>query len=294
MTISPAHPDELPAAFTLLYGPEPADTHLAHAFQLVARGELNPSDLLVARTKDAITGAVFCQRLPGAIAVIWPPRAVGDDAAVEDALTVAALDHVAGVNLVQTFLPPEEASRAEPLLRAGFRRVTRVLHMTRIAVSRQTSRSAIASRLTWVAYPDADPAEFERTLLRAHDDSLDCPELHGVRSPDEVLAGYHDCAPDLSAWWLARLDDEPAGVLVLGPGDLTFVGVVPERRGQGIGRALVEAAVSWRPDLSLIVDDRNVPAIRLYQSVEFDPVGSRDVFVWVRSPRSGVTGATSS
>ncbi|HKB04568.1 MAG TPA: GNAT family N-acetyltransferase, partial [Gemmataceae bacterium] len=214
--------------------------------------------------------------------------------AVEDALTAAALEHVAGVKSVQTFLPPEEAGRAEPLLRAGFRRVTRVWQMTRVAASGQVSRSSLRSRLTLVAYHDTDPAEFHRTLLRAHDDSLDCPELHGVRSPDEVLAGYWDCAPDLSAWWLARLDDEPAGVLVLGPGDLTFVGVVPERRGHGVGRALVEAAVSWRPELSLTVDDRNVPAISLYRSLGFKPVGSRDVFVWVRSPRSGGAGVTSS
>src|SRR5262245_1669840 len=247
MTISPAQPDELAVAFNLLYGPHATDTHLAHAFQLVARGELDPADVLVTRTDDRISGAVFCQPLPGSIAVIWPPRAVGDDPAVEDALTAAALEHVAGVKSVQTFLPPEEAGRAEPLLRAGFRRVTRVWQMTRVAASGQVSRSSLRSRLTLVAYHDTDPAEFHRTLLRAHDDSLDCPELHGVRSPDEVLAGYWDCAPDLSAWWLARLDDEPAGVLVLGPGDLTFVGVVPERRGHGVGRALVEADVSWRP-----------------------------------------------
>jgi ribosomal protein S18 acetylase RimI-like enzyme len=146
----------------------------------------------------------------------------------------------------------------------------------------QAPRSATASRLTFVPYPACDPAEFDRTLLRAHDDSLDCPELHGVRSPDEVLAGYRDCAPDRSRWWLARLGAEPVGVLVLGPGDLSFVGVLPEHRGHGIGRALVEAAVSWHPDLSLIVDDRNIPAIALYRSLGFEAVGSRDVFICLR------------
>jgi ribosomal protein S18 acetylase RimI-like enzyme len=130
-----------------------------------------------------------------------------------------------------------------------------------------------------IAYADADPAEFARTLLRAHDDSLDCPELHGVRSADDVLAGYRDCAPDRSRWWLARLGDEPAGVLILGPKDLSFVGVLPERRGQGIGRALVELAISWQPDLSLIVDERNTPAIALYQSLGFNIVAARDVFL---------------
>src|SRR5688572_13798 len=108
MTISPAHPAALSAAFHLLYGPDASRDQVAHAFELVARGELNPADLLIARSNETIIGAVFCQHLPGAVAVIWPPRAVADDPAVEDALTAAALEHVAGVKVVQAFLPPHE------------------------------------------------------------------------------------------------------------------------------------------------------------------------------------------
>ncbi|MBO0699888.1 MAG: GNAT family N-acetyltransferase, partial [Zavarzinella sp.] len=287
MTIHPARPDELAAAFALLYGPA-ADGHVAHAFQLVARGELNPDDLLVARTGDTLAGAVFCQRLPGAVAVIWPPGAIGKDRAVEDALTSAALEHVANVKVVQSFLPPEEAARAEPLLRAGFRRVTRVWQMERPSsppLPRKAGgegRKTAASALALLDYRACDPTEFAHTLLRSHDDSLDCPELHGVRTPEEVLSGYRDCAPDLARWWLARAEDEPVGVLILGPSELSFVGVVPERRGQGIGRALVEAAVSWHAALSVIVDERNTPARTLYRSLGFQTVGSRDVFLLIR------------
>jgi ribosomal protein S18 acetylase RimI-like enzyme len=322
MTISPARPDDLAAAFALLYGPAATNGHFAHAFQLVARGELNPADLLVAQAGGTPIGAVFCQRLPGSIAVIWPPGANGNDRAVEDVLTAAALEHVAGVKVVQAFLPPEEARRAEPLLRAGFRRVARVRQMDRppgpplprsggeglgVRGLRSLGQNAASSGrgpqppsprpspteaggegerqplpVSLVPYANTDPADFERTLLRAHDDSLDCPELHGVRTPDEVLAGYRDCAPDLSGWWLARVGDESVGAVILGPGELSFVGVVPERRGQGIGRALVEAAVSWHAELSLIVDERNAPAIALYRSLGFQTVGSRDVYLLLR------------
>jgi ribosomal protein S18 acetylase RimI-like enzyme len=133
-----------------------------------------------------------------------------------------------------------------------------------------------------VAYPASETGEFETTLLHAHDDSLDCPELHGIRSPAEVLAGYRDCAPDTSRWYLARVGDAPVGVLILGPGELHFVGVLPEWRGQGVGRALVEEALARDPQLSLIVDARNIPAIRLYRSVGFEVAGSRDVFLRFR------------
>ena len=107
MTITPVRPAELADAFALLYGPG-ADADVGHAFGLVARGELNPNDILVAHRDGALIGAVFASRLPGGVAVVWSPRAVGDDLTLEDALTAAALGHVAGAKAVQAFLPPEE------------------------------------------------------------------------------------------------------------------------------------------------------------------------------------------
>src|SRR5262245_12928460 len=102
MTISAVRTAELGDAFTLLYGPcDDLSGRLADAFRRVARGELDPDHLLVARVGLEVTGAVFCQVLPGGIAVIWPPRAAGDDPLVEDALATAALEHVAGVTIVQ-------------------------------------------------------------------------------------------------------------------------------------------------------------------------------------------------
>lgn len=279
MTISAADLSELDSAFRLLYGPGGDDMagHVEGAFQLIARGELNPADVLLARRGGAVVGAVFCQAMPGAVAVIWPPRAVGDDPALEDALAAAALRHVAGVKVVQAFLPPEEAWRAGPLVRAGFRLATRLSLMRRVGRPVAPGGSARdRPRIQLVPYPDCDPAEFLRVLVRSHDDSLDCPELHGIRTPEEVLAGYRDCAPDVARWWLARDTAGPVGVLILRADELIFVGVVPERRGQGIGRVLVEAAGAVG---SVAVDSRNAPAVQLYRSVGFEVAGARDTYL---------------
>jgi len=143
----------------------------------------------------------------------------------------------------------------------------------------RVTRSAGASRLTAIAYTDSDPSRFHATLVRSHDDSLDCPELHGLLTPDEMLAGYRDVAPDPAGWWLAVGDDRPAGVLLLNGSELTFLGVVPESRGRGVGRRLLELAFEQAPDLTLIVDARNTPAIRLYQSAGLEVVGAREVFL---------------
>jgi ribosomal protein S18 acetylase RimI-like enzyme len=129
-----------------------------------------------------------------------------------------------------------------------------------------------------VAYCDCDPAEFVDVLVRCHEESQDCPELHGIRTPVEVVAGYRDCAPDTGRWWLARRENSAVGVLVLGADELVFVGVVPEHRGRGIGRGLVEAACAAVPVLSVTVDERNAPAMQLYYSVGFRAIGVRDVY----------------
>ena len=116
------------------------------------------------------------------------------------------------------------------------------------------------------------------------------PELHHVLTPDEVLAGYRDAARDPAGWWLAVADDQPAGVLLLNGDELTFLGVVPERRGRGIGRRLLELALERAADLSLIVDARNAPAFQLYQSAGFEVVGAREVFLYFPPPAAGTTG----
>jgi ribosomal protein S18 acetylase RimI-like enzyme len=145
------------------------------------------------------------------------------------------------------------------------------------------------SRLTAIPYPDCDPPTFHATLIRAHDASLDCPELHGLLTPDEVLAGYRDSAPDPATWWLALADDRPAGVLLLNGDELTFLGVVPEVRRRGVGRSLLDLALRQSPALSLIVDARNTPAFQLYRSAGLEVVGAREVFLLFPPPAAGTT-----
>src|SRR5947199_57114 len=136
MTISPATPADLAQALALLCGPT-TDEKGGHPPEFVAPDELDLCSLLVARREEALIGAVFAERLAVGVAVIWPPRTVGDDPEVEDALTAAALGHVAGAKVVQAFLSPEEAERGGPLVRAGFRHVTRVWQMERLSVTGQ-------------------------------------------------------------------------------------------------------------------------------------------------------------
>jgi ribosomal protein S18 acetylase RimI-like enzyme len=223
----------------------------------------------------------IAQRLPGSLGVVSVVRA--DNAADEDAWMQAAIRHLDGVKVIQAFLSPQEMGSAEALLRNGFRHVTRVIQMRREGPPLALCSEDSASRLRVVAVADADMEFFRDVLVRSHADSLDCPELDRVRSPQEMLDGYRDCAPDLSRWWLALDSETPVGVLILSTEELTFVGVVPEHRGRGIGRFLAETACRIQPSLSLIVDVRNALAIQLYGDLGFAVIGTREVFLNFRA-----------
>jgi GNAT superfamily N-acetyltransferase len=57
------------------------------------------------------------------------------------------------------------------------------------------------------------------------------------------------------------------------------LGVVPSARGRGLGRALMEAALAKAPDdVTLEVIEQNEPALRLYESLGFEP--ARLLEVW--------------
>jgi GNAT superfamily N-acetyltransferase len=194
------------------------------------------------------------------------------------------LAHLGAAKIVQAFLTTAEMDRAGALTRAGFQHVTRVWEM-RAATA--VSGSSTGSQLDLTAYPAVDPIEFLDVLVRCHEESLDCPELNGLRTPEELLTGYRECAPDPARWWLARRAGEAIGALILGQGELVFVGVTPNCRGCGFGRELLHFARASATPLSLIVDARNTPAIRLYSSLDFATVGSREVFLLAPSRSAG-------
>jgi GNAT superfamily N-acetyltransferase len=83
--------------------------------------------------------------------------------------------------------------------------------------------------------------------------------------------------------------DQPVGRLYLSPGktELRLMDIIlmPELRGQGLGRALLAAVLDWAIsdglDLSLHVEADN-PARLWYQRLGFDEVELRGVYVFMR------------
>lgn len=108
---------------------------------------------------------------------------------------------------------------------------------------------------------------------------LDLPPYTKQYGAEEVkLESYAD-HPD-GAVFFAWLGDEVIGQIRLhrywnGYAYIDDLAVVPESRGEGIGRALMAHAIAWAkekglPGIMLETQDNNVPACRLYARCGFE------------------------
>jgi ribosomal protein S18 acetylase RimI-like enzyme len=297
-SITPAHPDELTAALRLAFRHHEPETRLARVavgLDLIDRGELDPTGVLVARAGDRLIGAMVAAPVPGGAAAVWPPQVEPEaPAAIADALAVHAVAWLRdqGVKMAQVLLGPEDLPLAGPLLHAGFRHTTTLLYLRHFLEDLPTDLIAAAERLTYTAFTDSDPAPFAAALGRTYENTQDCPEISGARSPTEALAGHQAGGFNPATWWLASANGAPAGVLLVNPSpdddgwEVAYVGVVPEFRRRGFGhelmvKAILEAKAAGQECLALAVDARNQPARAMYERLGFEQHETRDVLLAV-------------
>jgi ribosomal protein S18 acetylase RimI-like enzyme len=293
----PARPQELEAAFGLVFqyaSREERRARVDNALRLVRQGELDPAGVLVVRQGKRLLGAMVCLVAPGASGLVWPPQAEATPVRtqVEDVLLRHALTWMRdrGAKLGQTLVATPDRFLAAPLERHGFAHVTRLWYLRHELDLPAAWRSAKPT-LTYQTYVRCNPHTFQETLLATYADTQDCPEINGVREVDEILEGHRAQGTyDPERWWLVLDGDRPIGVVLLTEipdwhgWDLSYLGVVPQARGRGAGKeitlhALRAARAAGAGQLTLAVDDRNVPARNLYQSVGFESFDQREVYL---------------
>jgi ribosomal protein S18 acetylase RimI-like enzyme len=302
LTVEPARPEEQAAAFHLVFRhlpPEGREGRVANALRLLGSGEFDPAGVLVARAGGALLGAVVCLLVPGANGLVWPPQADAGPRReeVEDELLRHAVAWLRGrgAKLGQALLAPAEAPLAPPLERHGFAHVTSLWYMRHDLKLPYTLVRA-PERLVYRPYREGDADVFHRTLLRSYEDTLDCPEVNGVRTLEETLQGHREQGEyDPGRWWLALDGDRPVGVLLLSAvpegeaWDVAYVGVVPEARRHSWGREMMHKALraahaSDATHLTLSVDARNRPAWKLYLDLGFEAYDCREVYLAIWCP----------
>lgn len=149
---------------------------------------------------------------------------------------------------------------------------------------------------------DAMPwSEWCELVEQTYRDTLDVPELNGIRSIANTLKGYAAGGygygqGDLHRpWWSAWMDGKPVGCLLLTPlsessCELTYLGLVPEARGHRYSPEIMDFIGRWmvaenKHRVVLAVDSRNAPAIHLYRGYGFREMQSLQA--WIAIPRKG-------
>ena len=295
-SVSPATSAELLAASRALFAPlapEVTEVRAERVRLMIAEGDVDPAGLLVARVRGRVVGAVLVQFHPGRTAVVSPPGAA--DPAVADLLarTVTARLGEAGVVQAQSVVPPAERNRADPLERTGFRQITQLVFLCRPTADAPLFDPADSPLMIG---PVTEPnPRFAAVLAATYENTLDCPELDGTRSIEDVVAAYQAAARGPLDWVLASTGTGPAGVVILTAGarpgtrELSYIGLVPAARGRGLGRWLLryalqrarEVGAEW---LTLSVDERNEPAMQLYRSHGFREYDRQAVLLWTAGP----------
>jgi ribosomal protein S18 acetylase RimI-like enzyme len=139
--------------------------------------------------------------------------------------------------------------------------------------------------------PGADGAALSEALESSYSDTLDCPELCGLRSTRDVITSHMATGVfDPKRWWIVRKDGVAAGCCLLNhcPAnhavELVYLGISSSLRGQGLAGRVLRTALSRLDapgvrEITCAVDTRNTPALKLYRSLGFVPFSSRIGFV---------------
>jgi len=184
------------------------------------------------------------------------------------------------VHLAQVLLDPQETDARQLFQSCGFDLMAELIYLHALVRS-APSDPALPPNFSWQSYSPEKHPRFAAAILASYQDSLDCPSLNGLRDVNDVIAGHKASGEFDPAHWMLLVESTPdgrpldRGVLLLSPTpradalELVYIGLAPESRGRQLGttlfrKALATAARLGLSRLSLAVDSRNTPAIKLY------------------------------
>lgn len=218
-------------------------------------------------------------------------------ACVEAACRHLEADRSRVTRLAQSLPEPSERWSIDALLAAGFTGVGNLAYLRRPAADLADPRAnepwpAPMGVVPYDRAGDAAESMLIEALERSYADTLDCPELCGLREVRDVIASHRATGVyDPSLWWLLLDGASPRGCVLLNRCpeqrtlELVYLGLSPELRGRGLAARLLTSALakarardpSWTTTCA--VDERNEPALRLYRALRFEPFARRTALV---------------
>lgn len=245
----------------------------------VHRG-MDLNEIRVAEQDGRLLWAVLPIISPGRTMLLLSPARVSRT--LSDTVAPQLVEHVVshfagrGIHLAQVLIDPRDTSAVALYQACGFENLAELIYLHRPV--RQSNYPILPHGMHWTFYSPQSHGAFGRAITASYAGSLDCPALNGRRGIEDVLAGHKAAGEfDPRLWHLLCADGqaEPLGVLLLARSsrsdalELVYLGINPTARGQGLGelmmrQALAVAGASDCGLLSLAVDARNAPALKLY------------------------------
>lgn len=272
--------DDLSTLAALKRGRQPSAAEVNSLARELAQPNLRPErDCILAFDGDAPAGYAYLTHEPaigrGVLDMMGSGARTGGGAG--DALLAEVYDRAqaAGLPVLHVDVPETDEPRRRAFADRGWRHVRTHLHLVRASsepagvLASQGMNLRMAERADADAVTNLQNAAFSGSWGYAPNTRdeieyriFDLPAL----SPDPVvlleegslLVGYCWCHREISP----------------GPGVVGMVGVLPDRQGQGLGRAVTAAGVDallslGAAPLEITVDSENPGAIRVYEGVGF-------------------------
>jgi GNAT superfamily N-acetyltransferase len=298
------------------------NAHLEALNDLVRRSCYATPILTLSRDVDGRRAAGYVVLYPGALASIGNLRCEASGNEEEDRTQLAILAKELfwlafenGAEMIQAIsflianrisndvdsaLLSPDPKRDLLLIESGLNPVAKLVQMECIGLQTiprcEVSKSNLEiGELQFVPHHTVSAEKWGRLVESTYVDTLDVPELNGLRKVESTLAGYASTISGVpQSWWIVRHKDDDIGCLLLTPTtvgccELTYVGIKPEWRAKGLSKVIMNFARDWAiqnaPDgMTLAVDLRNMPAIRLYQACGFTT--QRFVQAWICFPEN--------
>jgi ribosomal protein S18 acetylase RimI-like enzyme len=146
-----------------------------------------------------------------------------------------------------------------------------------------------SSPLQFIAGAEHHRKELVCIVQATYQASLDCPKLQQFRSIDDILDSYEHQGIAPAGWSFVQYKGKTIGCLLMSAfprqptWELTYLGLVPEARGQGWGNQIVQhgcfLASQHGADLVIAsVDQANQPALNIYHQRGFIPVDQAHIY----------------
>jgi len=296
-------PDELRAALAVLLTsrPSPKDPAVDHFLSFTDQQGMTLDGLWAAYDNQVPVAAILIIPSKGRTAVLFTsPVTKKSGVELSGSMIRVALEaqDPQKVHLVQALLDPIQRLERKALEEAGFSYLARLVYL-RQQLPKPTATYEPGRVLEWEGRPLTElhwhedrRDRFNEAVLASYQQTLDCPDLVGVRRIEDIIEGHMAVGRFDPGWWTAYyLDDQPVGVLLLNPLadmrelELVYLGLSPNYRGGGLARRILDVAIARGraecfTSVLLAVDEQNTPAVRLYQGLGFRPTGRKAAMIY--------------